>query len=140
MSPIDSTLTICLTLLGLGIVAWYLGRVQTEARWARRRLPGAGTSARLAQLEQRVTAERLRVAEEAAKRKALDQFLSELHAEERAYVRQRDLGANRKRSVVVEERLYFRNLPISNWTEQELTFYTSSDAPNRPEMLPRGAV
>jgi len=84
--------------------------------------------------------ERLRVAEEAAKRKALDQFLSELHAEERAYVRQRDLGANRKRSVVVEERLYFRNLPISNWTEQELTFYTSSDAPNRPEMLPRGAV
>ena len=103
--------------------------------------PSAAANARLAlELGQRVTVERMRVAEEAARRKAIDQFLSELHTEERAYLRQREVGANRTRSVVVEERLYFRNLPVSDWTRQELTFYTSSGGPDRPKLLPRGAV
>jgi hypothetical protein len=139
MSLIWSVVTICGTMLGLGAIAWYLGRVQMEARWARRREAEAERNARL-QLEQKVTAERMRAAEEAARRKAMDQFLSEIRTEERAYLRQREVGASLTRSVVVEERLYFRNVPVSNWTQQELTFYTASGEFDVSKMLPRGAA
>jgi hypothetical protein len=139
MSPIWSLVTICGTILGLGAIAWYLGRVQMEARWARRREAETERNTRL-QLEQEVAAERMRAAEGAARRKAMDQFLSEIHTEERAYLRQREVGASLTRSVVVEERLYFRNVPVSNWTEQELTFYTASGEFDVSKMLPRGAA
>ena len=127
MNPIESALTISVLVLGLGTLAWYLGRIQMEVRWARRREFEAGPAARL-RLEKQIAQVHTVAAEQAARRQALDEFLSELHAEEHAYLRQRDVGDERKRSVVVEERLYFRNLPISNRTEQELTFYTSSGA------------
>ena len=113
MNLIWSMVTICATILGLGAITWYLGRVQMEARWARRREAEAERGARLL-LEREVAAERMRATEESARRKAMDQFLSEIHTEERAYLRQREVGANLTRSVVVEERLYFRNLPVSN--------------------------
>ncbi len=138
MNLIWSMVTICATILGLGAIAWYLGRVQMEARWARRREAEAERGARLL-LEREVAAERMRATEEAARRKAMDQFLSEIHTEERAYLRQREVGANLTRSVVVEERLYFRNLPVSNWTQQELTFYTASGGFDVSKLLARGA-
>ena len=126
-------------MLGLGAVAWYLGRVQMEARWARRREAEAEGNARL-RLEREVAADRMRAAREAARRKAMDQFLSEIHSQERAWLRRRQVGAGLTRSVVVEERLYFRNLPVSNWTQQELTFYTVSGGFDVSKMLPRGAA
>ena len=138
MSLICSMATTCATMLGLGVIAWYLGRVQMEARWARRREAEAERGARLL-LEREVAAERMRATEETARRKAMDQFLSEIHTEERAYLRQREVGANLTRSVVVEERLYFRNLPVSNWTQQELTFYTASGGFDVSGLLARGA-
>ena len=139
MSLVCTVFTTCAIILGLGAIAWYLGRTQMEARWARRREAEAERNARL-QLEREVAAERMRATEEAARRKAMDQFLSEIHTEERAYLRQREVGASLTRSVVVEERLYFRNLPVSNWTQQELTFYTASGGLDVSTMLPRGAA
>ena len=135
MIAIWSILAICGSVLGLGAITWYLGRIQIEVRWARRREAEAERNARL-QLEPEVAAERTRAVEESAGRKAMDQFLSEIHAEERAHLRQRDFGTQRIRSVVVEERLCFRNLPMSNWSQQELTFYTASGAPDVSKMLP----
>jgi hypothetical protein len=65
--------------------------------------------------------------EESAKRKALDEFLADLHVEERHYVRQhRVLFAHRK-SLVLQERIYFRNLPISNWVEHEVAVEEGAD-------------
>jgi len=139
MSLIWPVVTICGTMLGLGMIAWYLGRVQMEARWVRRHEAEAERNARLL-LEQEVAAERMRAAGEAARRKAMDRFLSEIHTEERAYLRQREVGASLTRSVIVEERLYFRNLPVSNWTQQELTFYTASGRFDVSKLLPRGAA
>src|SRR5215831_4289655 len=50
--------------------------------------------------------------EESARRKALDEFLADLRVEERHFVRQhRVLFAHRK-SLVMEERIFFRNIPI----------------------------
>jgi hypothetical protein len=65
--------------------------------------------------------------EESAKRKALDEFLADLHVEERHYVRQhRVLFAHRK-SLVLEERIFFRNVPISNWVEHEVPVEEGAD-------------
>ncbi len=82
----------------------------------------------------------MHAATEAARRQALDEFLSQLHAEERAWLKKRETERERRRSVVVEERLCFRNLPISNWNQQELTFYTSSASPEAVNGLLPGAA
>src|SRR5262245_35651489 len=65
--------------------------------------------------------------EENAKRKALDEFLADLHVEERHYVREhRVLFAHRK-SLVLQERIFFRNVPISNWVEHEVPVEEGAD-------------
>jgi len=65
--------------------------------------------------------------EESAKRKALDEFLADLRVEERRYVREhRVLFAHRK-SLVLQERIFFRNVPISNWVEHEVPVQEGAD-------------
>jgi hypothetical protein len=65
--------------------------------------------------------------QENARRKALDEFLADLRVEERRYVREhRVLFMNRK-SLVLEERIFFRNIPISNWVEHEIPVEEGAD-------------
>jgi hypothetical protein len=65
--------------------------------------------------------------EENARRKALDEFLADLRVEERRYVREhRVLFAHRK-SLVLQERIFFRNVPISNWVEHEIPVQEGAD-------------
>ena len=65
--------------------------------------------------------------EENAKRQALDEFLADIHVEERRYVREhRVLFAHRK-SLVLQERIFFRNVPISNWVEHEVPVEEGAD-------------
>jgi hypothetical protein len=65
--------------------------------------------------------------EENARRKALDEFLADLHVEERHYIREhRVLFAHRK-SLVLQERIFFRNIPISNWVEHEVPVEEGAD-------------
>ena len=65
--------------------------------------------------------------EENAKRQALDEFLADIHVEERRYVREhRVLFAHRK-SLVLQERIFFRNIPISNWVEHEISVEEGAD-------------
>ena len=61
--------------------------------------------------------ETIRATEECSRRKALDEFLADFRVEERHYMREsKSLFLNRK-SMVLQERLYFRNIPLSNWVE-----------------------
>ena len=65
--------------------------------------------------------------EENARRRALDEFLADMRVEERRYVRDhRVLFAHRK-SLVLQERIYFRNIPISNWVEHEVPVEEGAD-------------
>jgi hypothetical protein len=71
--------------------------------------------------------EAARAIEESARRKALDEFLADIHVEERHYVREhRVLFAHRK-SLVLQERIFFRNIPISNWVEHEVPVEEGAD-------------
>jgi hypothetical protein len=69
----------------------------------------------------------LKTVEETTRRTAFDQFLSEIRVEERHYLRENKLLFVKRRSVVVRERIYFRNLPLSSWVESEIPYEEGSD-------------
>ncbi len=65
--------------------------------------------------------------EESARRKALDEFLADLHIEERRYVREHRVLFAHKKSLVLQERIFFRNVPLSNWVEHEVPVEEGAD-------------
>ena len=71
--------------------------------------------------------ERIRATEESVKRAALDEFLKDFRVEERSYVRETKSLDSSKRSMVMQERLFFRNIPLSNWVEHEMVVEGGSD-------------
>ena len=66
-------------------------------------------------------------AEERAHRHALDAFLSELKVEQRHYTRENRLLLHNRRSVILQERMCFRNLPLSDWIEHEIAIDFGAD-------------
>lgn len=70
--------------------------------------------------------ERIRATEEETRRKALNEFMEEFRVEERQYMRENISASTRRKSMVLQERLFFRNIPLSNWVEREMTMEESS--------------
>ena len=64
--------------------------------------------------------ERVKATEQEARRRALDDFMQDFRVEERHYFRENKALEARKKSMVLQERLYFRNIPLSNWVEHEM--------------------
>jgi len=71
--------------------------------------------------------ERVKATEQAAKREALDEFMHEIRTEERSYVRESRTRNTSKRIMVMQERIYFRNIPLSNWIDREMVIETGPD-------------
>jgi hypothetical protein len=69
----------------------------------------------------------LRAAEESAKRQAFDNFLSELKVEQRHYTRENRSVTRNRKSLVLQERMYFRNIPLSDWIEHENPLEDAAD-------------
>jgi len=65
--------------------------------------------------------------EENTRRRALDEFLADLHVEERHYVREHRILFAQRKSLVLQERIFFRNVPISNWVEHEVPVQEGAD-------------
>ncbi len=68
-----------------------------------------------------------RAIEENAKRQAHDNFLADLRVEERRYVRHHKLLFAHRKSLVLQERIFFRNVPISSWVEHEVPVEEGAD-------------
>ncbi|HEY3741573.1 MAG TPA: hypothetical protein VGL53_17090 [Bryobacteraceae bacterium] len=71
--------------------------------------------------------EKVKAASEEVKRRALEEFLTEFRTEERSYMREAKTGQASRKSMVLQERLYFRNIPLSNWIETEMLVESSGD-------------
>ncbi|HLY18424.1 MAG TPA: hypothetical protein VKR61_14430 [Bryobacteraceae bacterium] len=56
-----------------------------------------------------------------ARREAFEEFLNDFRVEQRQYVRKSRLFFMSKQTLVLRERILFRNLPLSNWVEQTIT-------------------
>jgi hypothetical protein len=118
------------TAVASGLLAWFIMQSRMEVALAQQR-------ERLAESRGALDAERsaldaalptaLRAAEETAKRKALDNFLGELRVEQRHYTREDKALAQSRKSLVMQERMYFRNIPLSDWIEHEIAMDEGAD-------------
>ena len=111
---------------GSAVITFLVTKLRTERSAAERTRALAEAAAAL-QNERAKFEQAAKGIEENARRKALDEFLADLHVEERRYVREhRVLFAHRK-SLVLQERIFFRNVPISNWVEHEIPVEEGAD-------------
>jgi len=112
--------------IGSGALAYYVMKARMEAAIATERAALAEARAHL-DGQAKILNETIRASEEAAKRKAFDEFLGDLRVEERHYVREQKALFLSKRSLVLQERIFFRNIPLSSWVEHEMPVEEGAD-------------
>ena len=105
---------------GSALLSFYIMQARMEVAVAKEREGLAEARAVMASQE-RVMDEKIRAAEESTQRRAFDNFLAEFRVEERHYLRESKSLFMNKKSMVLQERLYFRNIPLSNWVEHEMS-------------------
>lgn len=116
--------------LAAGLLAWFVMQSHMEVKLADQRTE-------LAELRGSIEAEKaamqasmqaaLRAADESARRQALDNFLGELRVDQRHYTRENRLLLHNRTSLVLQERMYFRNIPLSDWIEHEIQLEDGAD-------------
>jgi hypothetical protein len=106
---------------------YFVMQSHMEVRLARQREEVAGARATLA-AEKEALESRLQTTEESARRKAMDDFLADIRVEERHYTREHKLLFLTRKMLVRQERIYFRNIPLSSWVEQEMPIEEGVDA------------
>jgi hypothetical protein len=134
----DAILWIVLPVLvaaGSAILSFYIMQSRMEVAISKEREHLAEANAKIRTLEAGIP-DKIRLAEETASRKAFDQFLMDFRVEERRYLREAKSHFMNKRSVILQERLYFRNIPLSNWVEHEMPLLDGSDL----ELLEKSSV
>src|SRR5579872_6017204 len=104
---------------GSALLSYYVMQARMEVALAKERESLAEARAMIS--SHKVTLdERVKATEEACRRQALDDFMHDIRVEERSYVREsKSLNASRK-TMVMQERIFFRNIPLSNWIEREM--------------------
>jgi hypothetical protein len=112
--------------VGSGMLAYFVMKARMEAAIAGERSALAEARARL-EGQSKTLAETIRATEEAAKRQAFDEFLADLRVEERHYTREQKALFLHKKSLVLQERIYFRNIPLSSWVEHEMPIEEGAD-------------
>jgi hypothetical protein len=107
--------------LGSGVLSFIVARARMEAAATREREGLVESRAQLIQ-QQKTMEEKVRTAEAEARRKAFDEFLADVRVEERHFVRQVGSPNEQRKCLVLQERVCFRNIPLSQWIERELAF------------------
>jgi hypothetical protein len=125
----EALLWICLPVLvagGSALLAFYIMQARLEVAVAKER--EAVSEARiLLESHKKAMEESLKAVEEHTKRKALDEFLADVRTEERHYVRENKMLFMNRKSLVLQERIFFRNIPLSNWVEHEMVVEEGAD-------------
>lgn len=112
--------------VGSGLLAYFVMQSRMDVAIAKEREALAEARGRL-EAERLALTESLRGAEETARRKALDEFLADIRLEQRHYVREHKVLFLQRKSLVLEERIFFRNLPLSNWIQHEIMLQEGAD-------------
>jgi hypothetical protein len=120
--PLQAFLWLFLPLIvagGSAMLAYYIVQARMEVALAKERETLAEARATIE--SHKVTMEeRIKATEEAARRAALDELMHDIRVEERSYVRESNTPEGARRSMVMQERVFFRNLPMSGWSEREM--------------------
>ena len=113
--------------LATGGLVYFVMQSRVEVLLARQREELAGARSSLAAQKQALD-DSLGQAEELARARALQDFLADIHIEERHYMREHKTLFRKKKSLVHQERIFFRNIALSNWIEQEMPIEEDVDA------------
>jgi len=100
-------------------LTYFVMRSHMLVRLARQREKLADLQATLAARKEAME-DSLKNAEESIRRKAMDEFLADIRVEERTYTREHKILFMSRKMLVRQERIFFRNIPLSNWVEQEM--------------------
>jgi|HubBroStandDraft_1064217.scaffolds.fasta_scaffold14544_6 hypothetical protein len=112
--------------VGSGLLAFYIMQSRMEVALAREREAMAQARGTL-EAEKNSLEQALRGAKESARREALDEFLADVHVEQRHYVKDNKLLFQNRKALVLQERIFFRNIPLSNWIENEIVLQEGED-------------
>lgn len=111
---------------GSALLAYFIMQSKLEVAISRERETMAEARAAIA-THAKTLEESMKATEERTRRQALDDFLGDFRVEERHYSREsKSLFLNRK-SMILQERLFFRNIPLSNWIEHEMVVEDGGD-------------
>jgi hypothetical protein len=113
-----------------GLLVWFIMQSRTEVVLAQQRetLAESRGALRAEKTAARETIDfAVQAAEERTQRQALDNFLSELRVEQRHYTRENRMLMQNRKSLVLQERMCFRNLPLSDWIEHEIPLEDGAD-------------
>ena len=120
--------------VGSALLAVYIMQQRLELQLARER-QSLG-EARASIEAQKATLEEVNsLREEVARRKSLDDFLSDLRTEQRRFIREQKMLFATRKSLVLQERIYFRHIPLCNWVENEVAIEEGADIENLVKTL-----
>ena len=112
------------------LLAWFIMQSRMEVKLADQRAQLAQERGALetdrANLETSL-ATAVRAAEESAKRQSFENFLGDITVEQRHYTRENRLLLHSRKSLILQERIYFRNIPLSDWIEHEIVVDDDAD-------------
>jgi hypothetical protein len=111
---------------GSALLSFYIMQAKMEVAVSKERESLAEARATITS-QKVMMEERVRATEETVRRAALDEFLKDFRVEERSYARETRSLNSATRSMVMQERLFFRNIPLSNWVEHEMVVDQGSD-------------
>jgi hypothetical protein len=109
-----------------GGLVYFVMQSRMEVLLARQREKLASAHAALG-AQKEAMLDSVRNAQESARRQAMDDFIADIRVEERHYIREHKALFLTRKCVVRQERIFFRNLPLSNWIEQEMPFEEGTD-------------
>lgn len=111
---------------GSSLLSFFIMQARMDVAVAREREVIAQIRAQLS-AQKEVMDERVAKAEEETSRRCFDNFLADFRVEERHYTKESKSLFVNKKSMVLQERLYFRNIPLSNWVDHEMTLEEGGD-------------
>ena len=127
MNPLWWVVWSAICAVGTGLLVYFIMQSHMELVMSKQREELAATKATLAAQKEALEGT-LKNAEETARSKAMDAFLAEIRIEERHYTREHKVLFMSRKMLVRQERIFFRNIPLSNWVENEMPIEEGVDA------------
>ena len=127
MNPLWWVVWSAICAVGTGLLVYFIMQSHTELMMSKQREELAAARATLAAQKESLESS-LKNAEETARSKAMDAFLAEIRIEERHYTREHKVLFMSRKMLVRQERIFFRNIPLSNWVENEMPIEEGVDA------------
>ena len=127
MNPLWWVVWSAICAVGTGLLVYFIMQSHMELVMSKQREELAATRATLAAQKEALEGT-LKNAEETARSKAMDAFLADIRIEERHYTREHKVLFMSRKMLVRQERIFFRNIPLSNWVENEMPIEEGVDA------------